>query len=157
MSDTTDIITTGENGEVYIEKLVVTDGNLPHAAEGEIVSRDEEGGLFTTAVDAEGGVTRTSVQVTGDNIADASVSGAKLEENAVGARELDIEGLFTDTTLWNRMIASSMDAEELMENEAFQEQMKKLEFESLNTTQQLRVGDFVLEQRQNGNLSLRRA
>jgi hypothetical protein len=166
MSETTNIefqdvavVETGDNGaqEIFMKDLIVTDGNLRYLGAGSLLTRDDEGNLFSATVSEDGAAIQAPVLLGTDNIADASITGEKLAEGAVSARELDIEGLFSDTTLWNRMIASSLDAEELMSNETFVEQLQLLTPSTMNVAQKLCIGNFVLEQQSNGNLSLRRA
>ncbi|MDL2205634.1 pyocin knob domain-containing protein [Eubacteriales bacterium OttesenSCG-928-N13] len=104
---------------IYMPRLNVTDQNLPHLAAGEMVVADDEGNLMSVAVDNEGSTRQSALQVSGDMIADESISGAKLEEGTITSREIDMEELFSGSMLMNQMLSANIDAEELFGNDAF--------------------------------------
>lgn len=111
----------GTDDPLFIPRLTVTDRNLPHTDIGDVVVKDLDGNLYSVSVNNDGEAQEEPFQISTDNIEDGCISGAKLEENTITSRELDMEEIFADTALLNEMLAENIDSEALFANESFQD------------------------------------
>lgn len=114
----TAIITEGVGGKLYIARLAVTEANMTSLTVGELMVKAEDGSFKRITVDADGHVTAETVQVEGGNVADATISGGKLIENTITARELNVESIFADTALIRAIKAANIDVSDLFAAEA---------------------------------------
>lgn len=114
----TAIISEGVGGKLYIARLAVTEANMTSLTVGELMVKAEDGSFKRLTVDADGHVTAETVQVEGGNVADATISGGKLIENTITARELNVESIFADTALIRAIKAANIDVSDLFAAEA---------------------------------------
>ncbi len=114
----TAIITEGVGGELYIARLAVTEANMTSLTVGELMLKAADGSFKRLTVDADGNVTAETVQVEGSNVADNTISGGKLIENTITARELNVESIFADTALIRAIKAANIDVSDLFAAEA---------------------------------------
>ena len=114
----TAIISEGVGGKLYIARLAVTEANMTSLTVGELMVKAEDGSFKRLTVDADGNVTAETVQVEGGNVADATISGGKLIENTITARELNVESIFADTALIRAIKAANIDVSDLFAAEA---------------------------------------
>ena len=114
----TAIITEGVGGKLYIARLAVTEANMTSLTVGELMLKAEDGSFKRLTVDADGNVTAETVQVEGSNVADNTISGGKLIENTITARELNVEAIFADTALIRAIKAANIDVSDLFAAEA---------------------------------------
>ena len=114
----TAIITEGVGGKLYIARLAVTEANMASLTVGELLVKAADGSFKRITVDADGNVTAETVQVEGDNVADSTISGGKLIENTITARELNVESIFADTALIRAIKAANIDVSDLFAAEA---------------------------------------
>lgn len=108
------LIDTSVQGKTYITNLAVTDATMVSLTAGQLMLKAKDGSFVKLVADGEGGVTTQKVQVENDNLADDSVTGSKIVENSITARELNVESLFAKDAYVLNMIASNITA-----NEAF--------------------------------------
>lgn len=118
MTADTAIISEGVGGKLYIARLAVTEANMTSLTVGELMVKAEDGSFKRLTVDADGHVTAETVQVEGGNVADATISGGKLIENTITARELNVEAIFADTALIRAIKAANIDVSDLFAAEA---------------------------------------
>lgn len=109
----TAIITEGEAGKLYIARLNVTEANMVNLTVGELMLKAADGSFKRLTVDADGNVSAETVTVEGGNIANATISGGKLIENTITARELNVESIFADTALIRAIKAANIDVSDL--------------------------------------------
>lgn len=114
----TAIISEGVGGKLYIARLAVTEANMTSLTVGELMVKAEDGSFKRLTVDADGNVTAEMVQVEGGNVADNTISGSKLIENTITARELNVESIFADTALIRAIKAANIDVSDLFAAEA---------------------------------------
>lgn len=114
----TAIISEGVGGKLYIARLAVTEANMTSLTVGELMVKAEDGSFKRLTVDADGNVTAETVQVEGGNVADNTISGSKLIENTITARELNVESIFADTALIRAIKAANIDVSDLFAAEA---------------------------------------
>ncbi|MDO4568733.1 MAG: phage tail spike protein, partial [Clostridia bacterium] len=115
----TAIITQGVGGELYIAKLAVTEANLVSLTVGELVVKGADGHFYSVSVDENGGVVSTLKQVSGGDVADASIhAGEKLIEGSVTAATLNAQDIFADSAIIRSLIASNLDVDVLFAREA---------------------------------------
>lgn len=114
----TAIITEGVGGKLYIARLAVTEANMTSLTVGELMVKAEDGSFKRITVDADGSVKAETVQVEGGNVADATISGGKLIENTITARELNVESIFADTALIRAIKAANIDVSDLFAAQA---------------------------------------
>ena len=114
----TAIITEGVGGKLYIARLAVTEANMTSLTVGELMLKAADGSFKRLTVDADGNVTAETVKVEGSNVADATISGGKLIENTITARELNVEAIFADTALIRAIKAANIDVSDLFAAEA---------------------------------------
>ena len=114
----TAIISEGVGGKLYIARLAVTEANMTSLTVGELMVKAEDGSFKRLTVDADGHVTAETVQVEDGNVADNTISGGKLIENTITARELNVESIFADTALIRAIKAANIDVSDLFAAEA---------------------------------------
>ena len=114
----TAIITEGVGGKLYIARLAVTEANMASLTVGELLVKAADGSFKRITVDADGNVTAETVQVEGGNVADSTISGGKLIENTITARELNVESIFADKALIRAIKAANIDVSDLFAAEA---------------------------------------
>jgi len=112
------IITEGVGGKLYISRLAVTEANMVSLTTGELILKNEDGDFVRLSVDGDGNVTGTVVQVEGGNIAEGTVTGSNLIENAITARELNVESIFADRALIRAIKAANIDVADLFAADA---------------------------------------
>ena len=109
----TAIITTGTAGQLYIARLAVTDANMVQLTAGKIMLKAANGNFVQLIADGQGGVTTQTVQVAGDNIANSTISGGKLIEDTITARELNVQSILADSALIGAIKAANIDVANL--------------------------------------------
>lgn len=114
----TAIITEGVGGKLFIERLAVSDANMVSLTTGELMLKAADGSFVRLIADGQGGVTTETVQVEGDNIANATISGGKIIENSITARELNVANIFADQALIRAIKAANIDVANLFAAEA---------------------------------------
>lgn len=114
----TAIISEGVGGKLYIARLAVTEANMTSLTVGELMVKAEDGSFKRITVDADGSVKAETVQVEGGNVADNTISGGKLIENTITARELNVESIFADKALIRAIKAANIDVSDLFAAEA---------------------------------------
>lgn len=114
----TAIITEGVGGKLYIARLAVTEANMTSLTVGELMVKAADGSFKRLTVGADGNVSAETVQVEGDNVANATISGGKLIENTITARELNVESIFADKALIRAIKAANIDVSDLFAAEA---------------------------------------
>ena len=114
----TAIITEGVGGKLYIARLAVTEANMTSLTVGELMVKAADGSFKRLTVDADGNVSAETVQVEGGNVADSTISGGKLIENTITARELNVESIFADTALIRAIKAANIDVSDLFAAQA---------------------------------------
>lgn len=114
----TAIITEGVGGKLYIARLAVTEANMTSLTVGELMVKAADGSFKRLTVDVDGNVTAETVQVEGDNVANATIPGGKLIENTITARELNVESIFADKALIRAIKAANIDVSDLFAAEA---------------------------------------
>lgn len=119
----TAIFTEGVGGKLYVERLAVTEGNMVSLTVGELMVKAEDGGFKRLTVDADGNVSAQTVEVEGDNIANETISGGKLIENTITARELNVAQIFADEALIGAIKAANIDVANLFAAEATIDQL----------------------------------
>lgn len=119
----TAIIQQGINGKLYVEDLAVTEANMVSLTVGELVVKGSDGNFYSLIVDDNGTVTTELKQVTGDNIANSTISGGKIIENTITARELNVSQIFADEALIRAVKAANIDVDDLFANNAFINQL----------------------------------
>jgi phage minor structural protein len=115
----TAIIERGINGKLYVADLAVTEGNIASLTVGELIVKGADGSFYAVSVDEAGVVTTTKKEVTGSDIADASLPGGKLLEDAITARELNVQSIFADEALIRAIKAANLDVDDLFTHTAF--------------------------------------
>lgn len=114
----TAIISKGVGGKLYIARLAVTEANMTSLTVGELMVKAEDGSFKRLTVDADGNVSAETVQVEGGNVADSTISGGKLIENTITARELNVESIFADKALIRAIKAANIDVSDLFAAQA---------------------------------------
>lgn len=114
----TAIISEGVGGKLYIARLAVTEANMTSLTVGELMVKAADGSFKRLTVDADGSVKAETVQVEGGNVADNTISGGKLIENTITARELNVESIFADKALIRAIKAANIDVSDLFAAEA---------------------------------------
>ncbi|MDL2206271.1 hypothetical protein LJC33_05100 [Eubacteriales bacterium OttesenSCG-928-N13] len=105
----TAIITSGAAGQLYINRLNVTDANMVSLTVGEILLKGEDGQFYRLTLDESGEVVGVPVQVEGDNIGDDTIPAGKLIENTISAREINVAELFADSATFGAIKSANID------------------------------------------------
>ncbi len=115
----TAIIEKGVNGKLYVADLAVTEANMATLTVGELIVKGTDGSFYAVSVDETGTVTTQKKEITGTDVADGSLSGGKLIENTITARELNVSSIFADQALIGAIKAANLDVDDLFANSAF--------------------------------------
>jgi len=132
----TAIIERGINGKLYVADLAVTEANMASLTVGELVVKGIDGCFYSISVDESGAVSTTKKEVTGSDMADASLPGGKLMEGTITARELNVVSIFADDALIRAIKAANMDVDDLFAHSAF---IAKLETVDISGNETLRL------------------
>ena len=85
----TAIIEKGVNGKLYVADLAVTEANMASLTVGELIVKGADGCFYALSIAEDGTVTTEKKSVGDADISDTSVSGGKLIEKTITARELN--------------------------------------------------------------------
>lgn len=125
------------NGKLYVADLAVTEANMASLTVGELVVRGADGCFYAIAIAEDGTVTTTKKQVGNGDVADNTLSGGKLLEQTITARELNVASIFADEALIGAITAANIDVSSLFAAEAFIAQLNTVDIsgnESLRLT-----------------------
>ena len=119
------IIQKGLGGKLYIADLAVTEANMVSLTVGQLVVKGEDGGYYQVTVETGPDGTPTlkaeeRIQIGNDEISNLSINaGEKIVEGSVTAATLNVQDIFANNALINKLIAQHIDVAELFANEAF--------------------------------------
>lgn len=123
----TAIIEKGVNGKLYVADLAVTEANMASLTVGELIIKGTDGCFYALSI-AENGTVTTEKKSVGDaDISDNSVSGGKLIEKTITARELNVASIFADEALVGAITAANIDVSSLFAAEAFISQLNAVD------------------------------
>ena len=123
----TAIIEKGVNGKLYVADLAVTEANMASLTVGELIVEGADGCFYALSI-AENGTVTTEKKSVGDaDIGDNSVSGGKLIEKTITARELNVASIFADEALVGAITAANIDVSSLFAAEAFIAQLNAVD------------------------------
>ena len=123
----TAIIEKGVNGKLYVADLAVTEANMASLTVGELIVKGADGCFYALSI-AEDGTVSTEKKSVGDaDIGDNSVSGGKLIEKTITARELNVASIFADEALVGAITAANIDVSSLFAAEAFIAQLNAVD------------------------------
>ena len=123
----TAIIEKGVNGKLYVANLAVTEANMASLTVGELIVKGADGCFYALSI-AENGTVTTEKKSVGDaDISDNSVSGGKLIEKTITARELNVASIFADEALVGAITAANIDVSSLFAAEAFIAQLNAVD------------------------------
>ena len=123
----TAIIEKGVNGKLYVADLAVTEANMASLTVGELIIKGADGCFYALSI-AEDGTVITEKKSVGDaDISDNSVSGGKLIEKTITARELNVASIFADEALVGAITAANIDVSSLFAAEAFIAQLNAVD------------------------------
>ena len=105
----TAIIEKGVNGKLYVADLAVTEANLASLSVGELLIRGEDGCFYALSIAEDGSVSTEKKQVGNGDVADNTLSGSKLLEQTITARELNVASIFADEALIGAIKAANID------------------------------------------------
>mgnify|MGYP004590584651 FL=1 len=115
----TAIIEKGVNGKLYVADLAVTEANMASLTVGELIVKGADGCFYALSIAEDGTVTTEKKSVGNADIGDNSVSGGKLIEKTITARELNVASIFADEALVGAITAANIDVSSLFAAEAF--------------------------------------
>ena len=115
----TAIIEKGVNGKLYVADLAVTEANMASLTVGELIVKGADGCFYALSIAEDGTVTTEKKSVGAADISDNSVSGGKLIEKTITARELNVASIFADEALVGAITAANIDVSSLFAAEAF--------------------------------------
>ena len=133
----TAIIEKGVNGKLYVADLAVTEANMASLTVGELIVKGTDGCFYALSIAEDGTVTAEKKSVGDADISDNSVSGGKLIEKTITARELNVASIFADEALVGAITAANIDVSSLFAAEAFIAQLNAVDIsgnESLRLT-----------------------
>ena len=123
----TAIIEKGVNGKLYVADLAVTEANMATLMVGELIVKGADGCFYALSI-AENGTVTTEKKSVGDaDIGDNSISGGKLIEKTITARELNVASIFADEALVGAIAAANIDVSSLFAAEAFIAQLNTVD------------------------------
>ena len=123
----TAIIEKGVNGKLYVADLAVTEANMASLTVGELIVKGADGCFYALSI-AENGTVTTEKKSVGDaDIGDNSVSGGKLIEKTITARELNVASIFADEALVGAITAANIDVSSLFAAEEFNAQLNAVD------------------------------
>ena len=99
--------------------LAVTEANMASLSVGELLNRGEDGCFYALSVAEDGSVSTEKKQVGNGDVADNTLSGSKLLEQTITARELNVASIFADEALIGAIKAANIDVSSLFAAEAF--------------------------------------
>ena len=123
----TAIIEKGVNGKLYVADLAVTEANMASLTVGELIVKGTDGCFYALSIDEDGTVTTGKKSVGDVDIGDNSVSGGKLIEKTITARELNVASIFADEALVGAITAANIDVSSLFAAEAFIAQLNAVD------------------------------
>ena len=123
----TAIIEKGMNGKLYVADLAVTEANMASLTVGELIVKGTDGCFYALSIAEDGTVTTEKKRVGDADISDNSVSGGKLIEKTITARELNVASIFADEALVGAITAANIDVSSLFAAEAFIAQLNAVD------------------------------
>ena len=123
----TAIIEKGVNGKLYVADLAVTEANIASLTVGELIVKGSDGYFYALSIAEDGTVTTEKKSVGDADISDNSVSGGKLIEKTITARELNVASIFADEALVGAITAANIDVSSLFAAEAFIAQLNAVD------------------------------
>ena len=123
----TAIIEKGVNGKLYVADLAVTEANMASLIVGELIVKGADGCFYALSIAEDGTVTTEKKSVGDADISDNSVSGGKLIEKSITARELNVASIFADEALVGAITAANIDVSSLFAAEAFIAQLNAVD------------------------------
>ena len=123
----TAIIEKGVNGKLYVADLAVTEANMASLTVGELIVKGTDGCFYALSIAEDGTVTTEKKSVGDADISDNSVSGGKLIEKTITARELNVASIFADEALVGAITAANIDVSSLFAAEAFIAQLNAVD------------------------------
>ena len=123
----TAIIEKGVNGKLYVADLAVTEANMASLTVGELIVKGADGCFYALSIAEDGTVTTEKKSVGDEDISDNSVSGSKLIEKTITARELNVASIFADEALVGAITAANIDVSSLFAAEAFIAQLNAVD------------------------------
>ena len=123
----TAIIEKGVNGKLYVADLAVTEANMASLTVGELIVKGADGCFYGLSIAEDGTVTTEKKSVSDADISDNSVSGGKLIEKTITARELNVASIFADEALVGAITAANIDVSSLFAAEAFIAQLNAVD------------------------------
>ena len=123
----TAIIEKGVNGKLYVADLAVTEANMASLTVGELIVKGAGGCFYALSIAEDGTVTTEKKSVGDADIGDNSVSGGKLIEKTITARELNVASIFADEALVGAITAANIDVSSLFAAEAFISQLNAVD------------------------------
>jgi len=123
----TAIIEKGVNGKLYVADLAVTEANMASLTVGELIVKGADGCFYALSIAEDGTVTTEKKSVGDEDISDNSVSGGKLIEKTITARELNVASIFADEALVGAITAANIDVSSLFAAEAFIAQLNAVD------------------------------
>ena len=123
----TAIIEKGVNGKLYVADLAVTEANMASLTVGELIIKGADGCFYALSIAEDGTVTTEKKSISDADISDNSVSGGKLIEKTITARELNVASIFADEALVGAITAANIDVSSLFAAEAFIAQLNAVD------------------------------
>ena len=123
----TAIIEKGVNGKLYVADLAVTEANMASLTVGELIVKGTDGCFYALSIAEDGTVTTEKKSVGDADIGDNSVSGGKLIEKTITARELNVASIFADQALVGAITAANINVSSLFAAEAFIAQLNAVD------------------------------
>ena len=123
----TAIIEKGVNGKLYVADLAVTEANMASLTVGELIVKGADGCFYALSITEDGTVTTEKKSIGDADIGDNSVSGGKLIEKTITARELNVASIFADEALVGAITAANIDVSSLFAAEAFIAQLSAVD------------------------------
>lgn len=123
----TAIIEKGVNGKLYVADLAVTEANMASLTVGELIVKGADGCFYALSIAEDGTVTTEKKSVGDADIGDNSVSGGKIIEKTITARELNVASIFADEALVGAITAANIDVSSLFAAEAFIAQLNAVD------------------------------
>ena len=127
MTAGTAIIEKGVNGKLYVADLAVTEANMASLTVGELIVKGADGCFYALSIAEDGTVTTEKKSVGDADIGDNSISGGKLIEKTITARELNVASIFADEALVGAITAANIDVSSLFAAEAFIAQLNAVD------------------------------
>lgn len=123
----TAIIEKGVNGKLYVADLAVTEANMASLTVGELIVKGADGCFYALSIAEDGTVTTEKKSVGDADVSDNSISGGKLIEKTITARELNVASIFADEALVGAITAANIDVSSLFAAEAFIAQLNTVD------------------------------